>query len=123
MRLKELHSNAEEIVEEYLHPGLIWENKKMQIDLWVPKQSLAIEYQGTQRLLPDSNCFSGQQHYHDLEFAFRSSSSILTDYKTRDEEKRRRCESQDIKLVIIPYWWDNSTASLKSILEEHNVVE
>lgn len=53
-----------EILENYKHPKLEWGNNfssaspnfldnglKMELDIWLPKQSVAIEYQGTTPIL------------------------------------------------------------------------
>jgi hypothetical protein len=67
-----------EVIEDYLHPELIYSNtrKPMQIDVFLPKLSLALEYQGI-------------QHYEDL-FYFGSSVKL---YQEKDAEKRKACQA------------------------------
>lgn len=74
----------------------------MELDIWLPEEKLAFEYQG-------------EQHYHSLEKAFGDLAS-LSPYTERDEKKLQRCSTVGISLIIIPYWWDGSMPSLLEIL-------
>jgi len=38
--------------------------------------------------------------------------------RIRDDEKRELCFKNNINLVVIPYWWDNSLDSLREMLPE-----
>eukprot|EP01124_Arcella_intermedia_P022457 TRINITY_DN3345_c0_g2_i1.p1 TRINITY_DN3345_c0_g2~~TRINITY_DN3345_c0_g2_i1.p1 ORF type:complete len:283 (-),score=75.09 TRINITY_DN3345_c0_g2_i1:211-1059(-) len=89
------------ILEDFLHPALLWDQNshhKMELDIWVPQYSLALEYQGEQHYY--HNCFFG------------STETLVR----RDKKKRKRCEENGISLLIIPYWWDQTKTSLASHL-------
>eukprot|EP01124_Arcella_intermedia_P023593 TRINITY_DN3774_c0_g1_i1.p1 TRINITY_DN3774_c0_g1~~TRINITY_DN3774_c0_g1_i1.p1 ORF type:complete len:364 (+),score=65.72 TRINITY_DN3774_c0_g1_i1:160-1251(+) len=90
------------IVEDYLHPDLLWDTntgQKMELDIWVPSYNLALEYQG-------------EQHYH--EFSIFNKSLAL--YIERDKKKKKSCEEKSITLVTVPYWWDRQSTSLATTL-------
>lgn len=73
----------------------------MELDIWIPKLSLAFEYQG-------------QQHYRDLRlFGTRGGEEI-----TKDKKKLAACNEAGIKLVVVPYWWDQEEGSLTAIINE-----
>ena len=74
------------IYEDYLHPKLKFQSgRPMQLDLFLPDLSIALEYQG-------------QHHYRNI---FKS--SVWNSFQ-RDEEKRSTCRNQGITLIQIPYW-------------------
>lgn len=72
----------------------------MELDIWVPGYNLAIEYQG-------------EQHYHNLQ---QMSSSLALSYHERDKLKEEKCKDLNIRLVVVPYWWDQSLESLKELM-------
>lgn len=72
----------------------------MQLDLFLPKENLAFEYQG-------------EGHYHDI-YAFGHSWK----QKQQDVEKKNRCLELGISLVQIPYWWDLQKSSLAATIRE-----
>lgn len=74
--------------------------KNIEVDIWIPSLSLAVEFQG-------------EQHYHDVPLF-----SPIELYKLRDENKRIVCQENDVKLLTIPYWWDNSIESLHATIFE-----
>lgn len=87
----------------------------MELDLWLPSFNLAIEYQG-------------EQHYHELGTAFGHSGGLIG-YSLRDRKKKEECTLRGmcesdvnyfynlgICLVVVPYWWDGTTESLKEII-------
>jgi len=74
----------------------------MQIDVWVPKYNLALEYQG-------------EQHYHDLCKAFGPSGTLAL-YNDRDNYKKQKAAEQGIRFLAIPYWWDGTVSSLAATL-------
>eukprot|EP01124_Arcella_intermedia_P023473 TRINITY_DN3740_c0_g5_i1.p1 TRINITY_DN3740_c0_g5~~TRINITY_DN3740_c0_g5_i1.p1 ORF type:complete len:451 (-),score=106.92 TRINITY_DN3740_c0_g5_i1:69-1256(-) len=93
------------IIEDYLHPELKWEEDsryKMELDLWVPKFQMALEYQG-------------EHHYHDLCSAY-GPSGTMSFYQSRDWKKKESCYQGGITLIPIPYWWDGTKESLASTL-------
>ena len=90
----------EEIVEDYFHSEISRiSGFNVQFDIFMIERNIAIEYHG-------------RHHYEDVPKAF----SNLETYKHRDLEKQKLCEQHGIKLIIIPYWWDNKIDSLKETL-------
>uniref|UniRef100_A0A6B2L6M3 Uncharacterized protein n=1 Tax=Arcella intermedia TaxID=1963864 RepID=A0A6B2L6M3_9EUKA len=81
----------EEYVCKYLQTTLVF-------DFYIPGMGLVIEYQG-------------EQHYYDI-----LKWSPLQDQQKRDKGKKELCTSQGLKMIFVPYWWDNSLAELKRIL-------
>ena len=73
----------------------------MELDIFAPQLSLAIEYQG-------------EQHYKNL-YPFGE----LTQISLRDEEKRRACVRAGITLIEIPYWWNFEKDSLSATIQLH----
>jgi allophanate hydrolase subunit 1 len=72
----------------------------MELDIFIPSLSLAIEYQG-------------MQHYR---------ASYRGDFQRqlkRDEEKQQQCKENGITLIIIPYWWDNKSNSLLATIQHY----
>ena len=92
---------GEEIVEDYFHSDISRESGfAVQFDIFMIQRKIAIEYHG-------------QQHYEDISSGFSS----LEMYKNRDLEKLKLCDKYGIKLIVIPYWWDNKIESLKKTLQ------
>lgn len=80
----------------------------MELDVWVPEKRMAFEYQG-------------EQHYHNLEEIFGKSGKL--DLSTiRDHRKQERCAQMNIDLVLVPYWWNDSSATLQDIIDEITVI-
>jgi hypothetical protein len=73
----------------------------MELDIYLPKELLALEYQG-------------QQHYYDI-----YSMGNLWMQKKRDEEKRKACKDNHITLIEIPYWWDSKKESLMATIHQY----
>ena len=77
----------------------------MELDIWIPEISLAVEYQG-------------EQHFE----TFWKGSVDLTESQTlestqrRDEEKRKACRENGITLIEIHYTWDKTQAYLRNAL-------
>ena len=95
LQIQKLFPN-EEIVEDYFHSEMSRKTGfPVQFDIFLVKRNIAFEYHG-------------KQHYEDLSAAF----APLEMYKHRDREKEILCKSFDIKLIVIPYWWDNNLHSL-----------
>eukprot|EP01114_Cavostelium_apophysatum_P020383 TRINITY_DN6813_c0_g1_i1.p1 TRINITY_DN6813_c0_g1~~TRINITY_DN6813_c0_g1_i1.p1 ORF type:complete len:852 (-),score=159.44 TRINITY_DN6813_c0_g1_i1:14-2569(-) len=66
----------------------------LELDIYFPKERLAVEYQG-------------QVHFSQL---FKEQSLQLQ--RRNDDLKRQLCENSGITLVQIPYWWDGTKAQL-----------
>eukprot|EP01124_Arcella_intermedia_P011301 TRINITY_DN17716_c0_g1_i1.p1 TRINITY_DN17716_c0_g1~~TRINITY_DN17716_c0_g1_i1.p1 ORF type:complete len:389 (-),score=91.79 TRINITY_DN17716_c0_g1_i1:11-1126(-) len=101
LKIKELYQN-EIIMEEY-RPSQIRRvsGVSIELDIYLPTRKLAFE-------------FHGEQHYGDLPKAgFTSWNSR----RYKDQEKFELCEANEIKLIIVPYWWDNQMESLKRLFD------
>ena len=91
---------GEEIVEDYFHSELSRKTGySVQFDVFLINKNIAFEYHGL-------------QHYIDIPSGF----SPLELYKHRDKEKVQLCKEFEIRLLIIPYWWDNKLDSLKATI-------
>ena len=96
-----------EIVEDYFHSEISRNSSfHVQFDIFLVNLNIAIEYHG-------------RQHYEDIPNAGFASLEL---YKIRDEEKAKLCKQFGIKLIIIPYWWDNNLDSLLKELEKNNAL-
>lgn len=72
----------------------------MELDIFLPRENLAFEYQG-------------EHHYYDV-YAMGSG----WNQQERDKEKRMRCKEKGITLIEIPYWWDKQKSSLISTIHQ-----
>lgn len=95
-----------EVVEEHMldtgaTPGMS-SNGAMELDVFVPHLNLAFEYQGI-------------HHYTEVPLF-----GPLDLYIRRDERKRLACEQLGIKLIEVPFWWDNRPESLASTIIERD---
>src|SRR5690242_3774067 len=73
----------------------------MELDVYLPKEKLAFEYQG-------------QHHYNDI-YAMGQQ----WHQKQTDKEKRRACEAEGITLIEIPYWWNQDKGSLMATIHKY----
>jgi len=95
-----------EIHYDFKHHDLRYSesNYPMELDIWLPKENLAFEYQG-------------EQHYIDVgEMKGWDLSSGLHELQSRDQEKREACQKAGIKLIEIPYTWDKSEDYILNLL-------
>lgn len=74
----------------------------MELDVFLPKEKLALEYQG-------------QAHFKDI-----YSMGPQRKQKERDDEKRRACLERGITLVEVPFWWDKTKESLQNSIHQAN---
>jgi hypothetical protein len=72
----------------------------VQLDIFVPKEKLAFEYQG-------------QQHFSEI-WALGSQ----WEYIQRDKDKRLACKENEIALIEVPYWWDFEKNSLLATIHQ-----
>ena len=102
LQIQKLFPN-EEIIEDYFHSELSrLTGVTVQFDIYLIHKNIAVEYHG-------------KQHYEDIPSRFAN----VEMYQNRDREKKLLCKKNGIKLIIIPYWWDNSLDSLKAALNEN----
>ena len=85
----------EEIIEEF---SFQYNTRALQLDVFVGKYNLGIEYQG-------------EHHYQDI-----PTFGGVEMYITRDKEKLEICKECKINLVVVPYWWDTEKESLKQLI-------
>ena len=92
----------EEIVEDYFHSELSrCSGSSVQFDVFILHKNIAIEYHG-------------KHHYEDIPSGF----APIEMFRLRDKEKQLLCQQYGIKLIIIPYWWDNRPESLLETINE-----
>ena len=84
------------VIEDYIHPYFIKTNNNMELDIFIPALQLAFEYQG-------------QHHYDDIPAIFYPIDSTII----RDEVKDGLAKKYSIKIIYIPFWWDQSLSSLE----------
>lgn len=70
----------------------------LELDIFLPDQKLALEYQG-------------EQHYYDV-----YSLGSKWNQKRRDQEKRILCKKNELTLIEIPFWWDFQMTSLAATI-------
>ena len=91
---------GEEIVEDYFHSDISrYSGCSVQFDIYLVKKKIAFEYHG-------------EHHYQDI-----PSLAPVEMHKERDLEKQKLCSLFGIRLIIIPYWWDNKLESLLKTIE------
>jgi len=107
VKLREIFKN-EEIHENFKHHQIKRNSGSfLELDIFLPQLDLALE-------------FHGEQHFHEISSAGFGS---LAPQQIWDHEKIKLCLENSIKLIIIPYWWNNQTDSLiATIFHEYPVV-
>ena len=101
LQIKKLYP-TDEIIEDYIHEELTRiSGRCIQFDIYNLNKHIAFEYHG-------------KQHYEDIPSGFNS----LEVYKQNDNEKKLICYHNNIPLIVIPYWWDNSLNQLQQFLEK-----
>ena len=70
----------------------------MELDIYLPQEKLAFEYQG-------------EQHFYDCYFLGSKWSQ-----QQRDNEKRQACIENGIILIEVPYWWNFEKESLMATI-------
>ena len=99
LQIQKLFPN-EEIVEDYFHSELSRKSgANIQFDIFMIERNIAMEYHG-------------KHHYEDIPSGF----APLELHQNRDLEKQKLCSEHGIKLIVIPYWWDNRLDSLRTTL-------
>ena len=94
-----------EIVEDYILNYVDRDSAcSIELDVYIPEFSIALEYQG-------------EHHYYDI-----PSFGNIEMYTRRDEEKVRLCKENNIKLIVVPYWWDGSTESLQKLINGEEIM-
>ena len=93
---------GEEIIEDYFHPEISRKSGyHVQFDVFLVNKKIAFEYNGI-------------QHYEDIPSAF----AAIEMFQYRDNEKEILCSDFGIKLIVIPYWWDNKIDSLQKTINQ-----
>eukprot|EP01124_Arcella_intermedia_P002073 TRINITY_DN11138_c0_g1_i2.p1 TRINITY_DN11138_c0_g1~~TRINITY_DN11138_c0_g1_i2.p1 ORF type:complete len:475 (-),score=83.32 TRINITY_DN11138_c0_g1_i2:145-1569(-) len=88
IRLKEI-LKKEVMFEDYVYKSP--EGRWVVFDFYVPGKGLVIEYQG-------------EQHYRDV-FVWKP----CKEQRKLDEEKRELCEQNGLKILHVPFWWNETT--------------
>ena len=88
-------------LENYRSPMIHGDkDRALEFDIYLPALNLAFEYQG-------------EHHYDDIPHAFAQ----LELYKGRDEMKVTISkEKMNIKIILVPYWWDGLRPSLEATI-------
>ncbi len=100
------HLKKDEIEWDYKHRKLRYKKSKyiMELDVFVPSQNLAIEYQGEQHFIPITP-WGGEK--------------ALQKLQSRDQEKREACKKNGIILIEIDYdKWDGKKDTVIEKIEQ-----
>ena len=90
------------VYEDYRHPVIVSANSYLEFDLFIPSINIAFEYQG-------------EQHYFELPH-----SSKIELSHNREEVKASLAIENQISLIVIPFWWDQSQSSFYSTISRTN---
>jgi hypothetical protein len=82
-------------------------NIPMELDIWVPEEKIAFEYQG-------------QQHFAPF-YRNNFSSDEFENIRRRDKEKRQACKDNDIVLIEIKYTWNRSIDHVSDSLQQAGI--
>jgi len=87
-----------DLYENFHHPALCYSRtgKEMELDLYLPSLSIALEYQGRHHYL---------WHY---------TAGSPSHRRSLDQEKQERCTRESISLVEVPYSWNGDLKNLAS---------
>jgi len=98
--LREIFPNLE-IISEYSHPTLTYENTKqpMRFDFYLPQLNLAFEYQGEQHYDSDVTIFGNSEKRQSM-----------------DRLKSSELERGGMTLVSVPFWWGRSRDKLLELI-------
>jgi len=96
----------DDVIHRYKHPELRFSEsgRPMELDVWVPSQMLAFEYQGEQ---------------HSMQ-RWGQSAEDLDNQIQRDEQKREACKEAEIRLIEVDYTWDREKESVVRKIEQTN---
>lgn len=86
----------EQLFINYKVPAM--EGSRIELDLYFPSLSLALEYQG-------------EMHH-------RSFSGKVTKRHLKDQQKKDFCKIHGITVIEVPYWWNHSIQSLLSSIHK-----
>eukprot|EP01114_Cavostelium_apophysatum_P004981 TRINITY_DN1548_c0_g2_i2.p1 TRINITY_DN1548_c0_g2~~TRINITY_DN1548_c0_g2_i2.p1 ORF type:complete len:367 (+),score=55.49 TRINITY_DN1548_c0_g2_i2:108-1208(+) len=102
--VRELFPSDVDVHFEYQHPTISFPSEDgtrqslITYDIFLPKLSLAFEYQG-------------EQHYHN-----HLHGKLPDQQRTRDEQKRALSAKNGITLIEVPYWWNRKLGSLRQTI-------
>ncbi len=77
------------------------ENLLIQLDVYLPSQRLAFEYQG-------------EQHYYDI---YALGNRMI--HSDKSNAKREACEMNKISRIEVPYWWQGDRIKLMATIQQH----
>jgi hypothetical protein len=104
--LKGLLPPDTEILSNYYHPQLSNENRftkrPLELDIYIPSLSLALEYQG-------------EQHFHHSHIFAETHSQ----QQQWDQYKQTLCRELGVDLIRVPYWWDREPDSLAATIHHY----
>lgn len=97
--IKDIFPNTK-ILYNYKHPYLRFTktNARMELDIYLPEQAIAFEYQGEMHFFP------------------RYGQKALDSCKQRDAEKRETCQNSGINLIEVLYTWGGDKESICNML-------
>jgi len=90
----------DEVIEEHpigLHPQ---SSLAVTVDIFVETRNLAFEYQG-------------EHHYHNV--LPQSAPTLI--FEMRDVSKLQLCSELGVKLIIVPYWWNEDECTIRKLIE------
>lgn len=95
------HTLSTDVIEEHVSQTLSHSNSahEIQLDLYIPSLDLAFEYQGL-------------QHYFDVHVFGETENQ-----QHRDVEKAVLCASNCLRVVEVPFWWNESETSVELTIQ------
>jgi len=87
----------DQLVENNYKLEIQW-NRPMELDIFIPNLSLALEYNG--------------------EYHYKATIHFGLNVRRRDEKKLSICRERGITLLVIPYWWNTSLESIAETIRK-----
>ena len=108
--VKEILPGHYDVEFDFKHQNMrfSYSNAAMELDIWIPKLQLAIEYQGEWHFFEHWSVRNNTEPY---------ARGTLSAVQERDEEKRIACKENGITLLEVNFTWDRKIESVRKMLQ------